>query len=283
MRLRIGRETFDGPAVDLPMAVSPARLAAAVRTGEAHLPDGRVLSVTAPTPHPLHERLGIVRRGMGLRTRTALADAGRTRRLATPHDHAIARAEAALATPPDPVPEATAERKAAADAGADIHAARERVAELRGRVQALRERDLDAADLEARLREATKALAEAETEARAATQRHERAVATARERRAARTDRLRREDRLANRRRKARAHLVDRLRDEFERALQNLPDGPSTATVRTDPFAVGPVSAALAVARVATLRAPVVLAADRFDSAAAAWAWLDIPVIRCSG
>ncbi|MFC7155811.1 hypothetical protein ACFQPA_10125 [Halomarina halobia] len=48
----------------------------------------------------------------------------------------------------------------------------------------------------------------------------------------------------------------------------------------TDPFAADGVTATLAVLRVGEVRAPVVLACDRFDGAAAAAEWLDAPVLR---
>jgi multidrug resistance efflux pump len=135
-------------------------------------------------------------------------------------------------------------------------------------------------DLEAELAEATRELSERETERAAAREAVERAERIARESRDARERRRRLEDRRANLQRRARAHLVERIRDEYERALSAVPGGPIEVERFDDPFAVEGVTAALAVGRVAEFRAPIVVACDRFECPGAAAEWLDATVLR---
>lgn len=234
----------------------------------------------------VHDRAGFVRPGMGIATRTALAAAGRSRGLPTPHDQELASVRSALDAlrvdldPPD-------EHSIRPETGptprdADRERLRERVAELRGRIQALEGVDRDASDARSTLRDAARRLSELETERLAATETREQA----RSRRDRREKRLRLEDRKANLERAARAHLVDELHDEFTTAVDRVPATPdddaedAAGDAVEDPFAADPVTAALAVLHVADVRAPVVLAVDRFGRPRAAADWLDAPVIR---
>ncbi|QLH84884.1 hypothetical protein HZS54_02575 [Halosimplex pelagicum] len=215
---------------------------------------------------------------MCVRVRTALAAAARSRGGEAPQDEALAdvREELAELTVPEP-PDLDAPRERLAGTDDAVDRIRERVAALRGRVQAGREADRDVSDLEAELAEATRELSERETERAAAREAVERAERRAHESRDARERRRRLQDREANLERRARAHLVDRIREEYERALATVPGGPGAVD---DPFAVEGATAALAVGRVAEFRAPVVVACDRFESGAAAVEWLDATVIR---
>jgi hypothetical protein len=86
---------------------------------------------------------------------------------------------------------------------------------------------------------------------------------------------MRLEDRAANLERAARAHLVEQVETAYTDAVAAVP-----GRTPANPFEADGVTAALAIARVAALDAPVVLACDRFESAAAAASWLDAPVIR---
>lgn len=263
-----GRERTDGAAVD------GMALAAAVRGDQS--PYG----VVCPPPGPVHERAGHVHAEMSLSPRTALAAAGRSLGIATPHDAELdeVRAElAAVESAQRSGPVASSAAVPASESGdaappqdADVDRLKERVAELRGRIQTLEDADRDAADERTRLRETAARLSELTTERVAAVERRDRARA----RRDRRERRMRLQDREANLERSARAHLVDRLRERYVRSVTDLdPDV-------EDPFDADPVTAALAVLRVAAVRAPVVLAADRFADPAAAAGWLDAPVVR---
>lgn len=261
MILRLAGRTCRGPIVDLRGAdVDPVALAAAIR-GE---PSPYVAA--APPAGPVHERAGYVRPGMGLRTKTALAAAARSRGLTAPQGEALARVRGELAAlDPDEPP--TPARQPPDDG--EIERLRERVATLRGRVQALAECGRDPAEERQALRTAARRLSELETRRAASAETRERA----RGQRDRRERRLQLEDRAANLERAARRHLRERVEADYAAAVAAL-DGPS------DPDEADPVTAALAVLRVAAVRAPVVLAVDRFPDPATAIRWLGAPVVR---
>ncbi|QPV64970.1 hypothetical protein I7X12_10325 [Halosimplex litoreum] len=288
--LDLADESLRGRVVDLRgRGLDPVRVAAGVRrtpptdagdgVGEGGSDRGPV--VDCPRPRAVHGYVGFVRPSMSIRVRTALAAAARSRGGEAPQDEALAdvRDQLADVTVPEP-PDLAGPRERLAGTDDAVDRIRERVAALRGRVQAGREAGRDVSGLEAELAEATRELSERETERAAAREAVERAERLAREGRDARERRRRLEDRRANLQRRARAHLVDRVRGEYEDALVAVPGGPAEAERLDDPFAVEGVTAALAVGRVAEFRAPVVLACDRFASAQAAAEWLDAAVIR---
>ncbi|PSP91510.1 hypothetical protein BRC87_03010 [Halobacteriales archaeon QS_4_66_20] len=213
---------------------------------------------------------------MGLRTRTALARAARSRGLETPHDDALASVRDRLAATSVEEGDITSRRRAVAEAATETERLRERVATVRGKLQAAREHGGDAAAVSEELASAVRQLSETETDSLAARQRFERVREHARERRD-RRERVRKlEDKLANLERDARAHLVEQLADRYADAVADAPGAEQVA----DPFDADPVTAALAIGRLASLSAPVVLACDRFASAAAASRWLGAPVVR---
>lgn len=279
MRLEIEGTTHTGAAIDLrERSVDRDALVAAIY-GHAS-----PYTVDCPTPGPVHERAGVVVPDMGLKTRTALAAAARSHGIVTPHDDRIDRlaselADRSAAASPD-LPDATGQ-VADAPPPDEIADLGERAAELRGQVAALETMDADSTDTRAELRETAARLSELETQRIAAAQTRERA----RELRDRREERLRLEDRLANARRDARATLVERVRDEYEAAVVTVSDEAD------DPFSVPAPIAALAVCRVARVRAPVVVDATlaavcpdaaalaHFDDPADAADWLDAPVV----
>jgi len=211
---------------------------------------------------------------MGLRTRTALAVAGRTRGVETPYDGDIERIERELSSISPGETDAEGHRRALADQREETETLREAVAATRGRLAAHREHGLDTAELKRELKAKIRKLAETETSATAASQQFERTRETARDNRDRRERKLELEDRLANRRRDARRWLVDRLESEYETAVQEL------AGAGTDPFECNPTTASLAVGKVAEYAAPLVLERAPFESAEAAHDWLGGPVIR---
>lgn len=282
---------LSGRAVDLgplDVAVDPGEVAAAVRDeaggDDAGGPDGEAesgpVTVRCPAPRSVHDHVGLVEPGIALRVRTALAGAARSRGLSAPQDEALAsvRAELSEFTVPEADTETARERLAGTESA--VAKARERVATVRGRLQAAREADRDTADLREELAAATRDLAEKETERAAAREALDRAEQRAREARDARERRRRLEDRAANLERAARAHLVGQVREEFAAAVTAVPGSDRGGGESGDPFDADPVSAALAVGRVADLRAPAVVAVDRFEGTGAAADWLDAPVVR---
>jgi len=273
VRVELDDGVREGRAVDLRgRDLSPATVDRAV--GDADWID-------CADPGPVHDRVSPVVPDSTLSVRAALAAAARSRGLTSPVDDALGEAAADLATVDPPPVDCETARRRVAEAGEREAALAERVSELRGRVEALEtaasEGDADAADDErtAAIRE----LSEVRTERIAAEQALERARETARAARDARERRLRLEDRVANLRRTARAHLAGTMSEEFVGAVAAVP-GDGRVTGSPADFEGDPVTAALAVVRVAAVDAPVVLGCDRFASATAAAERLDAPVLH---
>ncbi|PSP83921.1 hypothetical protein BRC83_06630 [Halobacteriales archaeon QS_1_68_17] len=268
MIVRVGDRVRRGRAVsfsDVP--VDAGTVAAAVRGTAADV------AVECPDPGPVHDRVGLVTDGMGLRTRTALAEAARSRGTDAPQDEQVATLRERLDDLDPPDAALAVPHRDLADLAGEVTDLRERVAERRGAVAALRDAGGDAETARSDLVAAARELSEVETERIAARQRLDDRREAARAARDVRERRLRLEDRIANLEREARAHLVETVRTEFASAVRELGhDG--------DPFDAGAATAALGVARVADLAAPVVLDCDRFPDATAAADWLDAPVIR---
>jgi len=282
---RVGGAVHRGRTVSLAGAVAPETVATAVRAGSATAADGTTVAVTARTPHPVHERVGCLCPGMGLRVRTALAAAARARGVGTPHDTPLRRTRERLAALTDesegdtsdgPDPSMADARERLAAARAETDRLRERVATVRGRLRAREESGLPTEDVRAELEATARELSEVETEAVAARQTLERARRRTRETRDELDERLRLEDRVANLERRARRTLVERVRDAYAAAVADVPG----TTEPPDPFAVDALTAGFAVARVADFDAPVVVTGNRFGSARAASRWLGAPVVR---
>ncbi|MFB6180058.1 MAG: hypothetical protein ABEI77_10075 [Halorientalis sp.] len=121
--------TYRGRALDLrAVDLDGESVVAAIRGQESGV------TVDAQAPGELHERIGHVRPGMGLSTRTALAVAARSRGYATPQDEKLAAVETELANLSCPPVSTRQARKAASQEGTETARLRERVAELRGRL-----------------------------------------------------------------------------------------------------------------------------------------------------
>lgn len=273
MRLRVRGTTYEGRAVDLRCRDVDGRTVAAALRGDRRLP-----AVDAPAPGPVADYCGHVHPAMGLRTKTALAAAARSRGHETAHDEAIADLRDRLAAL-DPAEPSLPRARAPVD-DRTIAELREAAATARGRLTAREELGADTDAVEQRVRETARTLAERETERAAAAQSRRQRRDRAREYRDRQARRRRLADRLANRRRDARRALVESVADEFAAALDAVP-GVTTDERGDDPLDAPPVPAALATLRLARTDAPVVLETDRFSSPAAAADWLSAPVVRC--
>jgi len=290
---RLDHAVWSARVVRLAPDTKPERVACAIRTdghvtarpgerpeetrqAETGTDERTPIYLACPEPTSVHDHVGCVRPNLRLRTRTALATAARSRGLATPHDDEIRATRGALDE--FEVADESLERYRAqvAETAEAVERAREDAAEARGRLRERRENGLATDAAERRLEEVLAALSEAETEAIAARERYERERARRRTRLDERDRRLRLEDRLGNLERRARKQLTERVREEFERALTAVPNARSEAE---KPFDADPVDAALAIARLGRLRAPVVVAVDRFDSPTAAAQWLSADVV----
>lgn len=295
IRCRIGETTYCGPAITIEesaeesvgksvgKSVNPQRLAGAIRrdrggeksTPEIHDSDAVSIRVETPPAPAVYDHIGCIRPDMGLRIRTALARAARTRGLETPYDSKLTEVREKLADLPEPESMEREATETVATTDADVERLRERVATARGRLIARRENDLDPTPAATDLADAITELSEAETTAAAARQRLERARETRREQRTIQEQRFRLEDRRGNLERKARQSLLEQVREAYTSTLHEVPgyDGPG------EPFDVSPVIAALAIGRITDTQAPLVLSIDRFDDAAHARTWLETPVI----
>ena len=218
----------------------------------------------------LYDHVAVVAPGLALDRRAALAAAARSRGVSTSVDEALRTARGGLADLDEPVPSPAEARRAVAEAESELAAQRERVATRRGRLEAT-----DDAEAEAAYRQAVRTLSELETDHQAALERLSAARERARRARDDRERRLRLQDRVANLERTAREERVAAVRPAADAAAAAAPDS------EADSFeAATPVTAALALVRVGTVRPPVVLACRRFPDGPTAEAWLGAPAIR---
>lgn len=274
MRLRADGVVRTGRAVDCAaLDVEPGDVLDAIRGNEGPV------AVDCPDPGPVHEHVGHVGPDTSIPVRATLATVARQRGLTAPQDDELAdaRADLAASDPPSPDLAAARERFAAVDE-AELASLREDVAASRGAVQARLELDADVSPAREALSETAADLAEAQTDRVAAEQTLRRAREQAKEARAARRERLRLQDRVGNLERAARAHLAGALREEFAAAVEAVP-GEGRVPDGRQTFEGDDATAALAVARMADLRAPVVLSLRRFESARGAARVLDAPVV----
>lgn len=278
--LRVGGTVRRGSAIEAAdLAVDAAAIERAIGSGDRNGgSDGGVVLSCAPRA-PVHEHVGVVAEGMAFDLRAALACAARSRGAGTSVDERIADLRERLAGGTMPEIDLADARRRVASASGEEEALREQVAALRGRVAARREVGEDPEAAAERLRTATGRLAEVETERVAAEQALAAARRACRENRDERERRLRLADRLANAEREARRALARDLADGFVESVAAVPGGPAGGS-RPEEFEGDPVTAALAVARLAAVESPIVLDCRRFESAAAARACLDAPVIR---
>jgi len=270
MRVALAGVERAGRAVDLrDAAVEPGELVDAVRDPS----DDRL---RCHRPQRVHERVGVLHRGVSVSLRATVAAAARSRGASTRYDDDLRAAEQELADHAAPTVDLERARERVSAAAADVQRLREAVARASGRVEARRE-DGDAESAEAALAAATRELAAAETDYHAAQETLERARRRAREARDARERRLALEDRVANLRRDARHALAERWSRRFERAVDALPfPGDAASPTEFD----GPAwTAACAAARLAAPGAPLVVGDDLFSDASRASAALDAPVL----
>jgi hypothetical protein len=266
---------YRGAAIDLDGALDPEAVV------ESVVGDGPV-DVCCPSPGPVHEYVGVVSESCSIVLRSALAAAARSRGLTAPMDDEVAAVDRRLSeieTTDDRTAAIAAAQRRITETRERERTLRERVQTLHGRLRGLRERDDPVENTEAALEAAIEALAEAETERIAAEETRQQHRQRAREYRDRRERRLRLQDKRDNLARAARRHLAEAMHDDFAAAVAAVP---GDAHVGDEPaeYEGDPTTAALAVARVANVRAPIVLTCGRFRSATAATDRLGAPVIR---
>lgn len=262
-----------GPAIDLrSTALSPPTVRAAVCDGTAG-----PLTVEAPPPGPVYEYVGTLVPDRTYATQAALAATARARGLCSQHATTLTELAAEIDRLAASSGETAAEAKQTI-ATTDVETLRERLDTLRGRIEEQRQTGSADPALVEEFRDLAATLSERKLETTAAEQAHRQAQAANAQRREQLERRLQLQDRYHNLERQARRELADRLETQFTRALAAVP-GDSTATDSKLPT---DVTAALAVARLAPVRAPVVVACGRFETAVAARAALHAPVVLVS-
>lgn len=267
-----------GQAIDLEGDVDPEAMGDSI-AGEGPF------DVRCPSPDPVHDYVGVVTDSCSISVRSALAVAARSLGIQAPMHDEIETVEKDLAQ----MGQAGDPRRAIWEAQRRIAEAKEReqklserVQTLHGRLRALRERDEPLEKTEAAIEAATRALSEAETERIASEERFRQRRRSARERRNRQERRLRLQDKRDNLKRDAKDHLAGAVYDDFADAIQVVP-GDGRPTGGPGHYAGDSTTAALAVARIADLRAPIVVACERFTDAGTASDCLEAPVIKISG
>lgn len=277
MRLAVGETVRRGTAVDATdLDVRAEALHRVVVGGSAP-----GVALECPEPGPLHERVGVVSEDASVALRGALAAAARSLGESAPQDEERAAVRARLADDDRSDLGLAAARRRLAEAGEAETRLRERVATLRGRVEALDEAGAEPAReaAAAELAETTRRLTEAETERIAAEQRLDALETAARSARDRREACLSLADRAANLDRAARRHLAETMYDRFRAAVATLL-GDGDPGAEPGAYEGDPTLAALAAVRVARLETPVVVATDRLGGASRTSDRLDAPVVR---
>ena len=154
-------------------------------------------------------------------------------------------------------------RRRVAETTGEEERLKERVAAIRGDVQARRAVDADPTESLRDLEDAAAALSAAQTERIAAEQALERAREQAAEARDERERRLALCDRLANRRRDARSELANETYQAFREALSAVPGG-ARASPGEEPRAYDgpPLAASFAAVRLSAIDGPVTLGSE---------------------
>ncbi|SEF96476.1 DUF7856 family protein [Halobellus limi] len=285
--------TEDGPIADLrgadaSVVPTPSQLRRAICGGCPGPSDAPI--VHAPAPGRAHVHVARLAAETTVRIRPALAAVAAAHGVETPHDDDLADAIGSLRSlPPAPVADADLRnaRRRAAEAGAETERLRERVATVRGRLTALRDGaagdDEALTAAEASLSEPTRRLSEVATERVAAAQRLALLEERARRARDRREARLRLEDRIGNLERAVRAARVDAVADDFRDARRALAALNRDVDGDTAVFeATSELLDALAVVRVAPIRAPIVVdpeVAAAFGGPRRAFEALDAPLV----
>lgn len=270
----IGGTSLRGVAVDLrPWSVEVEDAASAIR--------GRAdeCTVACSRPGSLFDAVGVVDPSLDVSLCRVLAAVARRRGYRADAADELRSVRTELATLTLSRCDRSEQRRQVAAAGADEAELAERVATIRGELQARRDAGVDVEVAEERLSEAIAALTDARTERLSAEQALEQARKDSRVSRDRRDRHLRLQDRERNLERAIRRELADAVYDEFATAVRCVSGGadPGRSVVEYDG---DDVTAALAVLRMLRTATPAVLAVDRFDAPERAARELGVPVLR---
>ncbi len=243
----------------------------------------------APKPAIPEPAAVIGRVPTGASLRRELAAAARTLGLSSSIEAELIEVrERVAAIEVEPVDLDAARRRVAAASGEEERL-KERVAALRGAVQARREIEAETDEALGDLESAAAELSAAQSERIAAEQALQRARDRAADIRDARERRLELRDRLRNRRRDARRELAREMHPAFRDALSVVPGAdPADAGARPAAYDGPPLAASLAAVRIADLDRPVALGEEAVRRIAdrrrcPPEAVVDAPVVRPHG
>ncbi|MCL9812167.1 hypothetical protein [Natranaeroarchaeum aerophilus] len=274
LTVTIDGTTLRGVAVDLrSWSIDAEDAAAAIR--------GRTGTCTVACPHPgsLFDAVGVVEPSLNVSLRRVLAAVARRRGYRADVVDELRSVSAELATLSPPDCDRSEQRRQVAAAGTDEAKLAERVATIRGELQARRDAGVDVSATEKRLSDAVAALTDARTERLSAEQALDRAREDSRPPRDRRDRRLRLQDRKRNLERAIRRELADAVYNEFTAAVWRVP-GESDPGRSVVEYEGDGVTAALAVLRMLRTATPAVLAVDRFDGPERAAHELGVPILR---
>ncbi len=266
--------TVRGVAVDLrPWSIDAGDAAAAIR--------GRAdeCTVACSRPGSLFDAVGVVDPSLNVSLRRVLAAVARRRGYRADAAEELRQVRVELATLAPPSCDRSKQRRQVATAGADEAELAERVATIRGELQARRDAGVDVSATEKRLSDAVAALTDARTERLSAEQALDRAREDSRPSRNRRDQRLQLQDRERNLQRVIHRELAGAVYDEFKAAVRRVPGGAETGR-SVDGYDGDDVTVALAVLRMLRTATPAVLAVDRFDGPKRAAHTLGVPVLR---
>lgn len=224
----------------------------------------------------IYDHVSLIAPGLSLDRRAALIAAARSQGETTSLDEELRATDAEFDALDARVPALAPARKRVAETESVVETKRERVATLRGRLQANNElgRPTESGAHES-YDAAVRELAEAETERIAARE----ALAAARQRaRTARDVRARRlslQDKVRNLERAVHDRLRSRILPALDDAVRMAPASEATSFETADDL-----TAALSLARVSRIERPLVLACRRFPDEKTAEMWLRTPVLR---
>ncbi|EMA57062.1 DUF7856 family protein [Halorubrum lipolyticum] len=244
---------------------------AATTAPEPTVPDPTAVLGRVPTEADLRRELAAAARTLGLASSI--------------ESELIEICDAIAAVEIEPV-DLDAPRRRVAAASGEEDRLKERVAALRGGVQARRETDAETDEALGDLESAAAELSAAQSERIAAEQALQRARERAADARDARERRLELRDRLRNRRRDARRELAREVYPAFRDALSVVP-GADSADAGAEPTAYEgpPLAASLAAVRIADLDEPVALGTEAVrwivnHGGAAPESVIDAPAVR---
>lgn len=239
---------------------------------------GELFSQLAPTfdihVPDVYQYIRVITRDMSLNRRAAIAAAARSSGFQSSVDREIQETQGEILahSPLPPIPDLHTYQADLNNAESELETLDEKVATERGRMQKEMEWGLDPSAISTYKR-LLQEWAEAKARATAAKERLQQAEQQQYRNRTSREAHLRLTDKLHNLERKARSELVTQLEETIDHAISCAPGTAKSLPEATDSIV------ALAIARVATVKLPIVLVSSCFSSPHSAAEYLRSPII----